>query len=90
MYFSTGELASHPGLYSNTFYKVVTNPKLESYESFDGKQEDHLPNYLVVNLQTGAIEFAADQLAAVADVADKLQDAWKHRVSPVQSDLRLN
>jgi len=69
-------LENFPSLYQNDSYKVIVNPKLESYDNFDVTKEDHLPNYLTVNKHTKAIEFASDQLVSAGEVADKLKEGW--------------
>lgn len=54
-------------------YYVISNTRKEMYEDIEELGEEHLPNYLIVNTGTGAIEFAVDQLPAAYQVANKLE-----------------
>lgn len=74
MYLNPATYPGLPKLYQNEFYSVIENTKKEDYESIDVYGETHLPNYLVVNDKTLAIEYVVDVLPAGIQVSNKLAD----------------
>jgi hypothetical protein len=55
-------------------YIVIENVRKENYETMDVITEEHLPNYLIVNNENGAIEFATDQLPSACQISGRLEE----------------
>lgn len=55
-------------------YVVVENTRREIYEELKELTDEHLPNYLIVNKENGAIEYATDQLPNACNVSGRLEE----------------
>ncbi len=67
-------------------YVVIENIKKEVYEKMKKVSEEHLPNYLIVNKNNGAIEFATDQLPNACMISGRLEHELSSVVEPKAVD----
>ena len=89
MFITDKDLKKTKVLYSCGVYSVLINPIKDSYSKINIDKEEHLANYIVVNMNTQAVEYAVDQLPHAFEVASGLNNAVAKLTTPTDEGVRL-
>ena len=76
MFLKSGTVKKAKHLYTTPQgkYIVLENTKKEIYEDLEVVDKEHLPNYLIVNKDNGAIESATDQFPSACHMCCRLEE----------------
>lgn len=76
MFLKSATLKKAKALYTTpkSKYIVIENTKREIYDDLEVVDKEHLPNYLIVNKDNGAIESATDQFPSACHMSCRLEE----------------